>query len=177
VADGLTRDGNAGQQAAQLPDLGTAARTASWALSDRSGSPAAGAVRATGSGGNFTLDGVAGLVPEGATADVLLVSAADGDGVTQFVIDAATPGVTVVPLDGLDLTRRFADVRFDDVTVPAAVVLGPPGDAQASVDAQLDVAAALTVAESVGAMARLVEITVEYTKARTAFGRPIGSFQ
>src|SRR5207247_535378 len=84
----------------------------------------------------------------------------DGDGVTQFVIDAATPGVTVVPLDGLDLTRRFADVRFDDVTVPAAVVLGPPGDAQARVDAQLDVAAALTVAESAGAVAALVRSTV-----------------
>jgi alkylation response protein AidB-like acyl-CoA dehydrogenase len=177
VAYALTRDGSTEQQAAYLPDLATGARTASWAISDRSGAPEAGAVCATGSGGSFTLDGVAGLVPEGATADVFLVSAADADGVTQFMIDAGTPGVTVVPLDGLDLTRRFADVRFDGVTVPAGAVLGSPGDAQGSVDAQLDVAAALTVAESVGAMARLVEITVEYTKARTAYGRPIGSFQ
>jgi alkylation response protein AidB-like acyl-CoA dehydrogenase len=120
---------------------------------------------------------VAGLVPEGASADVFLVSAADGDGVTQLVVDAGTPGVTVVPLDGLDLTRRFADVRFDDVAVLPGAVLGMPGGAQASVDAQIDVAVALTLAESVGAMTRLVENTVEYAKARVAFGRPIGSFQ
>ncbi len=80
-------------------------------------------------------------------------------GVTQFVVDADTPGVTVTPLTGLDLTRRFADVRFDGVSVPTSAVLGAPGGAQASVDAQLDVAVALTLAESIGAMRRLAEIT------------------
>jgi alkylation response protein AidB-like acyl-CoA dehydrogenase len=56
-------------------------------------------------------------------------------------------------------------------------MLGRARAAQDSVDAQLDVAVALTLAESVGAMQRLVEITVDYAKARVAFGRPIGSFQ
>ncbi len=98
-------------------------------------------------------------------------------GVTQFVVDASAPGVAVTQLDGFDLTRRFADVRFDSVAVSSDAVLGAPGRAQASVDAQLDVAVALTVAESIGAMTQLAEITVEYSKARIAFGRPIGSFQ
>ena len=56
-------------------------------------------------------------------------------------------------------------------------MVGTPGGAQASVDAQLDLAVALTLAESVGAMTQLAEITVDYAKARIAFGRPIGSFQ
>ncbi|HLM17857.1 MAG TPA: acyl-CoA dehydrogenase family protein, partial [Acidimicrobiia bacterium] len=76
-----------------------------------------------------------------------------------------------------DLTRRFADVRFDEVTVPASAVVGVAGAARERVDAQLDLAAALTIAESIGAMRQLAEITVEYSKARIAFGRPIGSFQ
>jgi alkylation response protein AidB-like acyl-CoA dehydrogenase len=42
---------------------------------------------------------------------------------------------------------------------------------------QLDVAVALLASESVGSVRRLLEVTVEYTKARIAFGRPIGSFQ
>jgi alkylation response protein AidB-like acyl-CoA dehydrogenase len=116
-------------------------------------------------------------VPEAASADWFLVSAADGDGVSQFVVDAGTPGVTVTPLQGLDITRRFADVSLDDIAVPLDSIVGTPGGAQDAVDAQLDLAVVLTLAESVGAMQHLVEITVDYAKARIAFGRPIGSFQ
>jgi alkylation response protein AidB-like acyl-CoA dehydrogenase len=181
VAFALARDGSAQQQAAQLPGLATGERTASWAFTGRNGVPDIGAVRATVTGDVYTLDGVAGLVPEGPSADVFLVSASggadDGAGVTQFLVDADAPGVTVTRLEGLDLTRRFADVRFDAVSVPASAVVGAPGSAQASVDAQLDVAVALTVAGSIGAMRQLAEITVDYAKARIAFGRPIGSFQ
>jgi alkylation response protein AidB-like acyl-CoA dehydrogenase len=177
VAFALAREGSDEQQSAHLPALAAGERVASWAFTDRSGVPEVGAVRATASGDGYTLDGIASLVPEGPSADCFLVSAAEGDAVTQFVIDAATPGVTVTPLDGLDLTRRFADVRFDGASVPASAVLGTAGAAQASVDAQLDLAVALTLAESIGAMRQLAEITVEYSKARIAFGRPIGSFQ
>jgi alkylation response protein AidB-like acyl-CoA dehydrogenase len=181
VAFALAREGSADEQAARLPDLANGARTASWAFTARNGVPEVGAVRATRSGDGYTLDGVAGLVPEGPSADFFLVSAADAvggeGGVTQFVVDADAPGVTVTGLEGLDLTRRFADVRFDSVSVPATAVLGTPGAAQGSVDAQLDVAVALTLAESIGAMRQLAEITVDYAKARIAFGRPIGSFQ
>jgi len=177
VGFALARDGTVEQQSAYLPDLATAARTASWAFTDRTGVPEVGAVRATASVDGYTLDGVAGLVTEGPTADVFLVSAADGDGVTQFLVDASTPGVTVTALDGLDLTRRFADVGFDGVRVPSTAVVGAPGTAQPSVDAQLDIAVVLTLAEAMGAMQRLVEMTIDYAKARVAFGRPIGSFQ
>jgi alkylation response protein AidB-like acyl-CoA dehydrogenase len=177
VAFALARDGSADQQGAHLPDLASGTRTASWAFTARNGVPEVGAVRATDAGDGYVLDGTASLVPEGVSADTFLVSAADSDGVTQFLVDASAPGVAVTQLDGLDLTRRFADVRFDGVSVSAGAVLGAPGRAQASVDAQLDVAVALTVAESIGAMTRLAEITVEYSKARIAFGRPIGSFQ
>ena len=96
---------------------------------------------------------------------------------TQFVVPADAAGVEVVPLGGLDLTRRFVDVRFDGVEVDADAVVGTAGGAQPDVERQLDVATTLNLAESVGAMRRLVEITVDYAKARTAFGRPIGSFQ
>jgi alkylation response protein AidB-like acyl-CoA dehydrogenase len=177
VAFAVAREGSSEQQAAHLAGIATGERTASWAFTGRNGAPEVGAVRASGSGDGCTLDGVASLVPEGPSADVFLVSAIDADGVSQFVVAADTPGVTVTQLDGLDLTRRFADVRFDRVAVPADALLGGRGTAQASVDAQLDLAVALTVAESIGAMRQLAEITVEYSKARIAFGRPIGSFQ
>jgi alkylation response protein AidB-like acyl-CoA dehydrogenase len=177
VAFAVARDGSPEQQSALLPGLAAGESTASWAFTARDGVPEVGAVRASASGDGYTLEGVASLVPEGPSADHFLVSASDGDGITQLLVARDTPGVTVTPLSGLDLTRRFADVRFDAASLPAGAVLGTARGARESVEAQLDVAVALTLAESLGAMRQLADITVEYAKARIAFGRPIGSFQ
>jgi len=179
VAYALAERGTPEQQERYLPALASAELTGSWAISNRRGIPEAGAVRASAREGRFVLEGTAGLVSEGGAAGVFLVTAADGEGagVTQFVVPRDAAGVDVVPLGGLDLTRRFVDVRFDGVEVGADTVVGTAGGAQPDVERQLDVAATLNLAESVGAMRRLVEITVDYAKARTAFGRPIGSFQ
>lgn len=73
--------------------------------------------------------------------------------------------VTVEPLTPLDPTRRLARI-----TSGGSTVVGPdPGLA--------DIAAVLLAAEQIGAAARCLELTVEYTKQRVQFGRPIGSFQ
>jgi alkylation response protein AidB-like acyl-CoA dehydrogenase len=107
----------------------------------------------------------------------MLVTAAGDGGLSQFLVESGAPGVSVRALEGLDLTRHFCEVRFDDVAVPATALVGEAGGAATVVERQLQVAVALTVAEIVGAMDRDFEVTLEYAKARTAFGRPIGSFQ
>jgi alkylation response protein AidB-like acyl-CoA dehydrogenase len=73
--------------------------------------------------------------------------------------------VTVEPLTSLDPTRRLARL-----TPGAASDVGPDRGVA-------DVAAVLLAAEQIGAAARCLELTVEYTKQRVQFGRPIGSFQ
>lgn len=74
-------------------------------------------------------------------------------------------GVTIEPVHTMDPTRRLARV-----TPGATTVIGPdPGIA--------DTAAILLAAEQIGAADRCLELTVEYTKQRVQFGRPIGSFQ
>jgi alkylation response protein AidB-like acyl-CoA dehydrogenase len=73
--------------------------------------------------------------------------------------------VTVETVHTLDPTRRLARVRPG-----ASTVIGSnPGMA--------DIAAILLAAEQIGAAARCLELTVEYTQQRVQFGRPIGSFQ
>lgn len=73
--------------------------------------------------------------------------------------------VTVEPRTPLDPTRRLARI-----TPGGNTVVGPdPGLA--------DIAAVLVAAEQIGAADRCLELTVEYTKQRVQFGRPIGSFQ
>ena len=96
-------------------------------------------------------------VVSGDVADVVL-SAEDGR-VLRWT------DVTAEPLTPLDPTRRLARLSAGD-----KAVVGPdPGLA--------DIAAVLLAAEQIGAAARCLELTVEYTKTRVQFGRAIGSFQ
>ncbi|MDT5119315.1 MAG: hypothetical protein QOE30_5054 [Mycobacterium sp.] len=113
------------------------------------------ALAAGSSIGALVLD--ADYVVNGDIADVV-VAAADGQ-LSRWTRFSAQPVVTMDP------TRRLARVQPEDT-----VTLGPdPGLA--------DTAAILLAAEQIGAAERCLELTVEYTKNRVQFGRPIGSFQ
>ncbi len=105
----------------------------------------------------------------------MLLVVADIEGAPlQATVSTRAAGVTIRPLRTLDLSRRLAHVELDDVRVDRDAVV----ETDASLlDAQLDVALALTCAETVGALDALFAMTVEYAKDRVAFGRPIGSFQ
>jgi alkylation response protein AidB-like acyl-CoA dehydrogenase len=180
VAFALARDGTAAQQAQYLPALASGNLTAAWAITDGSGSPEPGAVRVGTRDDGFVLDGAAELVHEGVDAGLYLVAAEHHDGAegaSQFLVPAGTTGVTVVPRAGLDLTQRFAAVRFDHVAVARDALVGTERSAARSIERQNDIGAVLTIADSVGAMRHLMEMTVGYAKQRIAFGRPIGSFQ
>jgi alkylation response protein AidB-like acyl-CoA dehydrogenase len=178
VAAALAGAGTPQQQAEVLPGIRDGVSVATWVIGDGVAGPGrGGSVTATSRGPDVALSGGAGPVPGAAQADWLLVSAAGGDGVSRFVLEPTTPGVTVTPLDGLDVTQRFASVAFDDVVVPASSMVGDPGRSGPAVEDQLHQACALTTAETVGAMDSLFELTRSYAVDRTAFGRPIGSFQ
>jgi alkylation response protein AidB-like acyl-CoA dehydrogenase len=72
---------------------------------------------------------------------------------------------TATPVDTMDPARRLGRITPGDTET-----IGPdPGIA--------DYAAILLAAEQIGAATRCLELTVDYTKNRVQFGRPIGSFQ
>ncbi|MFI5047830.1 MAG: acyl-CoA dehydrogenase family protein, partial [Acidimicrobiia bacterium] len=178
VALALAEAGTPAQRADTLPAIVSGESVATWALSsaDRAFEPG-GAVRCTTNGAGFSLSGTAGLVQDAHLADHVLVTASSEQGLTQFLVPTSAAGVRVEMLEGLDLTRRFARVHFDDVSVSDQELVGVLGGAGDLVERQLDVAAVLTVAESVGAMDENFSVVLDYAKVRTAFGRPIGSFQ
>jgi alkylation response protein AidB-like acyl-CoA dehydrogenase len=178
VACALATDGSDEQMAKVLPSIAAGEATATWALASSDGdwSPGTG-LRATSRGGSFVLTGAAGFVQDADLADWILVTASGDRGLSQFLVPAGTPGATIRVLEGLDLTRRFCEVRFDDAELPVSALVGEDGVAARTVERQLQVALALTVAEMVGAMDRDFEVALDYAKVRTAFGRPIGSFQ
>ena len=93
----------------------------------------------------------------GAIADIVI--AADGESLTRWTEFTATPVPTMDP------TRPLARLE-------------PRATSKLGADPGLaDTAAILVAAEQVGAAARCLDLTVEYTKDRVQFGRPIGSFQ
>lgn len=128
-------------------------------------------------GDDLVLDGVKRPVESAADADVLLVAGRTGDGYTQVLVPADAAGVTIERLGTVDLTRRFAAVRFDGVRVPASAVVGEIGGAAGAIERQLQLALVLVNAESVGAMQRGFDMTVEWAFDRYSFGRPLASYQ
>jgi alkylation response protein AidB-like acyl-CoA dehydrogenase len=139
---------------------GTVAAVA-WAGAD--GHWGRGAVVATGD----LLTGEAHFVLDGDTAEILLV-VADG---AVYEVDPGAARRTHTPT--MDSTRRLARVRLDGV---AGTRIGPR-DATGALSVGLDEAIVALSAEQVGAAEQALDMTVDYTKVRYQFGRPIGSFQ
>jgi alkylation response protein AidB-like acyl-CoA dehydrogenase len=111
-------------------------------------------------------------VLDGAAADTLLILVADGRGATLCSVDLHGSGVRVRRRRTMDGTRRLADVSLD--SAPARV-LGELGAAH--VEAIYDTALVALSNEMVGGAQALLRSTLEYTRVRFQFGRPIGSFQ
>jgi alkylation response protein AidB-like acyl-CoA dehydrogenase len=172
VADALARAGSADQRAEVLPGLVSGDDVAAWC-----GVAPVPATQRDGDG--WVLQGAVPAVEAAAQARHLLVTAqvAGDAGPTLLLVPADLPGITITPLEGLDLVRRFASVRFDGAAVPAAAVVGTRGDAAPDVERALQVACVLQCAESVGAMDRVFDMTLEYLGDRYSFGRPLSSYQ
>jgi alkylation response protein AidB-like acyl-CoA dehydrogenase len=179
VAAALGRWGSPEQQAGPLADLLRGEAVGAWALAEGSSNEGLGhiALRATETPGGFLIDGTKTPVDSGLEAAHTLVTARGTTGLSQFLVPAGTPGVTVHPLKGLDLTRRFARLDFDDVSLSPAALVGDAGGADAAVAWLTDLAVTLQLAEMCGAMQWAFDTTVEWATQRYSFGRPLASYQ
>lgn len=132
-------------------------------------------LRVEGSG--LVVDGIKRPVEFGQQASHLLVTGRTADGLSQVVVPAEAPGVTMRPMQALDLTRRFCEVEFRDVRVPKEAMLGEAGAAGPRVERQLQLALVIANAESVGAMQAALDMTIAWAFDRYSFGRPLASYQ
>jgi alkylation response protein AidB-like acyl-CoA dehydrogenase len=152
---------------------------ATWCISEGAPSDGLGslAFRIAVEGDELVLNGVKRPVESAKEASHLLVTGRTGDGLTQVIVPAAASGVSVIPMRGVDLTKRFSVVRFENVRVPASSAVGRIGGAAADVERQLQHALVILNAEAVGAMQRAFDMTVEWASDRYSFGRPLASYQ
>jgi alkylation response protein AidB-like acyl-CoA dehydrogenase len=120
------------------------------------------------------LDGEKRFVIDGHTADLLVVVAREGAGLSVFVVAGDADGVTRRAVETLDATRKQAHVTFAGVDARRVGDAGAGAGVYAHV---LQRANVMLAAESVGCASACVEMSVEYAKNRVQFGRVIGSFQ
>jgi alkylation response protein AidB-like acyl-CoA dehydrogenase len=134
--------------------------------------PSVTAVSEVGSG--TLLTGHTGPVPDADEADALVVCARTEDGPVLCLVHTASATVVRTRVPGIDLTRGLA--RFELTRAPAQRLVGPEHLA-AAVDRGRAEAVVLLAAESVGGARAALDEMVAYSKMRSQFGRPIGSFQ
>jgi alkylation response protein AidB-like acyl-CoA dehydrogenase len=162
-----------------LARLLSGASTASWCFGEPRPNDALGAVALDVriDGAEVVLDGAKRPVESAGRASHLLVTGRTGSGYTQVLVPTDAPGVSIAPMNTIDLTRRFSAVTFDGVRLPVEAVLGEVGEAAEQVEHQLCLALVITNAEAVGAMQVAFDMTVEWAFDRYSFGRPLASYQ
>jgi alkylation response protein AidB-like acyl-CoA dehydrogenase len=139
--------------------------------------------RARETGGGYTLSGTKLFVGDAHLADLIAVAARtrDGstmeDGVSLFVVPKDAAGLSVGVMPSIDETRKLCEVRFANVAVPQAAVLGGLHEGWPALARVYDAAAVALSAEMCGGAQRVLDMTVEYAKLRETFGKPIGSYQ
>jgi alkylation response protein AidB-like acyl-CoA dehydrogenase len=125
------------------------------------------------------LTGTKHVVLGGGSASTLVVSARSSggedsaDGISLFLVDAAQPGVNVQAHPNVD-GHAAATLRLDGAT---GELLGEEGKAFPAIEHALARGTLAVCAESLGAMERAKDLTVEYMHTRKQFGVPIGFFQ
>ena len=133
-------------------------------------------------GDDYVINGAKLFVPDAHVADVLIIAArtssnnGSADGITLFLVPAGSPGLTVERMNTIGSELQF-EVRLEGVTVPASSILGEAGAGWPVAERAVQRATVGRCLEMLGGAAAVLDMTVDYVKQRTQFGRPVGSFQ
>jgi alkylation response protein AidB-like acyl-CoA dehydrogenase len=173
----LQKGGTQEQKERILSQVADGAAKLALAVAESNGttdSPGREAVARKQAGTHHLITGVRSFVIDAAVADWLVVAAVDEASGRRafFLVDAKQEAVQADLLPWRDVTRQVCDVRFKNaVAEPLAV-----DDATLWPWLRDRILFALA-AENAAGVQRVLEMTVDYAKERTAFGRPIGANQ
>ncbi len=177
-AGALTRSGSPDQQSAWLPGIaaGTSIVTPAWLEPDNSSGPTGVQMLAEASGDGFALNGAKRHVFFASSADAFLTLARTDDGVDLFLVPADTAGITLTQQNSVAYDTQYR-LDFDGVTVGADARVGEAGSGWDTWQRTMLDACILVGAQAVGGSKRVHEITVEYSKERVQFDKPLAAFQ
>jgi alkylation response protein AidB-like acyl-CoA dehydrogenase len=180
------RYGSAEQLARWLPGIVSGELITAIAMTepDTGSDLAAIATRARRDGDGYVLDGAKTFITNGLNADLVIVAVRTGPaagraGLSLVVVERDTPGfVRGRNLEKIGMhAQDTAELFFSDARIPARNLLGQEGEGFGYLTSNLP-RERLSIAVTGVAAARVaVDSTLEYVRARKAFGSSIGSFQ
>jgi acyl-CoA dehydrogenase len=168
-----------------LPAVRDGRAIAAFALSEpEAGSDVAAMETAATPDGNahMRIDGVKTWISNGGIADHYVVFVRSGEGagakgLSAFMVDADTPGLSVTQRIDVIAPHPLATLQFDGVRVPVTNRLGAPGEGFKVAMATLDIFRATVGAAALGFARRALHETVERAATRKLFGAPLGELQ
>ncbi|HEY3977860.1 MAG TPA: acyl-CoA dehydrogenase family protein [Streptosporangiaceae bacterium] len=183
----IAKFGSTAQQAGFLPRLAAGELIASFALteSEAGSNPAGLKTAARRDGPEWLLSGVKRFITNAPLADLFVVyartdpGAAGGRGISTFLVDAASPGLTVGPKDRKMGQRGAwtAEVSFDGVRVPDGRLVGEEGRGYRSAMTVLARGRLHIAAMCVGTAQRVLDESVAHAATSRQGGVPIGDYQ
>jgi acyl-CoA dehydrogenase len=136
------------------------------------------------SGDGYVVNGAKTFITNGVRADFLVCACRTSEegghgGISFLVLESEMPGYEVsAKLEKMGWhSSDTGEISFTDVEVPAENLLGEENGGFKLIMFNFAWERLLMAIGAVGAMQRLVEISVAYASEREAFGRPIGKFQ
>jgi alkylation response protein AidB-like acyl-CoA dehydrogenase len=185
AAEAIIEAGNDEQKNQFLPKIADGQLKGSLALYENDGGADLNYINmpAHAVGGNYVLNGTKLFVPGADVADILVcvTRTKEGDdptkGITLFLIDLSTEGVSVQQLPTMDRTRKLGAVEFKNVRLGAESILGDLHHGWMPLQRVLQRAQVGLSAECVGGAQRAMEIATDHAKVRIQYDQPIGAFQ
>ncbi|NEK87043.1 acyl-CoA dehydrogenase [Blastococcus saxobsidens] len=183
----IARFGDEAQKKKYLPGLSAGELIGSFALTEaEAGSdPSALRTSARRDGDSWVINGSKRYITNAPMADLFVVFARTdpaekgGRGISSFVVETTTPGVTVGPRDKKmgQAGAWTSEVFFDDVRVPADALIGEEGRGYAKALTVLSRGRLHIAALCVGMAQRVLDESVAYAASAKQGGAPIGRFQ
>ncbi len=134
-------------------------------------------------GNEWVINGSKTFITNGVLSDYLVISAKTEPelkqaGISMFVIDRDTPGLTATKLDKLGWRASdTAELAFSDMRVPADALLGEENSGFYYIMQQFALERLILAIGGVASSEYALSYGIDYMREREAFGRPLTKFQ
>jgi acyl-CoA dehydrogenase len=180
----ISLHGTPEQRARYLVPVAVGQAISAFALSepDAGSDVAAMSCSAQADGDHYVLSGEKTWISNGGIADFYVVFARTGEapgsrGISAFIVDADTPGLTIAERIEVIAPHPLARLRFDGCRIPASQRVGAAGEGFKVAMRTLDVFRTSVAAAALGFARRAFDEALQRATTRKMFGGVLADFQ